>query len=117
MAGNSWSLWGSASSEPTKSLLNLKLNPINWSKLVVDPNWQSNYEHLVIFDDTFEHSISNAKFIQWQVIFDLRQLSQTLQINHRKCAEIILNAAPENIGHPEKIVVEVFAGLHRLLLV
>jgi hypothetical protein len=106
-AANNWNIWPQLEVDID---LNFSLEPIDWSIVTVDGSWNPHYEHLTIFEDTFDVSISNFKFVQWQVIFDLRQLIENFELNHRKLAEILLISTPETIGHPEKIVCEFLFG-------
>lgn len=102
-----WNIWPQSEVDVD---LNLSLEPVDWSIVTVERSWNPHYEHLTIFEDTFDLSISNLKFVKWQVVFDLRQLSENFELNHRKLAEILLISAPETIGHPEKIVCEFLFG-------
>lgn len=69
--------------------------------LQVDRNWDAHFEGLRPLPDAFA---AEDAFLQWTVFLWCRILLESLELNHRRCADIMLSAIPPELGSGEKIV-------------
>lgn len=63
---------------------------VNISSFILDPRWDGDYAPLQLGDDDGDTVTSLAR---WCSLYDCRVLAESLELNHRRCAESLLAAA------------------------
>lgn len=73
------------------------------TNVIIDPTWDGDFQPFRLFADSFPTDLDEWQ--QWRIVYMLRVLVEAMELNHRRCAEFLLQAAAS-----EKIVVEFLLG-------
>ncbi|PJF18389.1 hypothetical protein PSACC_01801 [Paramicrosporidium saccamoebae] len=74
--------------------------------VTADDSWDAAFEPLMLFPDAFQC----GDYEQWTVYLWCRILLESMELNHRRCADLLLNGIPASYGTSEKIVVQFLFG-------
>lgn len=111
-----WMLFGEAISRPSPSPSSshpeAHAMDLSVPELAVDGFWDGDFEALSLFPDAYaiEGGGECADFEKWSIIYGCRHLVESMELNHRRCAEQLLVGIPSRFSSPEKIVVQFLFG-------
>jgi hypothetical protein len=86
-----------------KEMVNLKFEI---SSLIIDSNWDGDFQTIHLFDDAF----TATEYEQWTISYWCRHLIESFELNHRRCADVLLFGIPSRFGAVEKIVAQFLFG-------
>lgn len=85
---------------------------LNLPRLVADSFWDGDFEALSLFPDAYAlgDGTECGHFEKWTLLLGCRHLVESMELNHRQCADLLLNGLSPRFLSPEKIIAQFLFG-------